>query len=371
MKRFFTSLVILTLAILTVSLTFNDEAVNPYNLKTGNPEIASINQLDFGPDGILFIGDSKNAAVYALDTEDSNIMAEGPEINIEGLDKKIAASLGTTVDNIEINDMAVNPNSKKVYFGVTTSSGNVALLRLNGEKFESVDLSDVKHSKMALENPVATDAKDRSDRPLRVWAISDLKFHDGKVLVSGLSNKEFGSTFRSIPFPFNDKQDHSTLEIYHAAHGQYETEAPIKAFDVITMEGQDYLMASYTCTPLVLFPLNELKDGKHNKGRTVAELGSGNSPLDMISIKKDGEQYFLMSNTNRPVMRIKYDDIASFEQSLTTPVEEFAKTEGVNYINVPMVHILQLDNYDDNQVVYVQRTADGDLILRTRPSKWI
>ena len=73
------------------------------------------------------------------------------------------------------------------------------------------------------------------------------------------------------------------------------------------------LMASYTCTPLVLFPLNELKAGVHAKGRTVAELGAGNSPLDMISYEKEGKKYFLMSNSNRPVMRIKYDEIDTAE----------------------------------------------------------
>ena len=186
-----------------------------------------------------------------------------------------------------------------------------------------------------------------------------------------MSNKEFRSTFRSIPFPFADKQDYASLEIYHAAHGQYETFAPIKTFDVINLDNEDYIMASYTCTPLVLFPLDELKNGKHTKGRTVAELGSGNSPLDMVSFKKDGKPYFLMSNTNRSVMRIDYDVIANFKESLTEPVEEFAKATGVNYVSLPMVNILQLDNLDSGNVVYVQRTSDGDMVLRSRTTKWM
>lgn len=338
---------------------------------TGNPEIASIDQMSFGPEGILFLGDSKSASVYALDTKDvqSNSSVEG--IRIEGFDKKIAASLGTTIDNIKVKEMVVNPISKNIYFAVHIADGTPILLKLKGEGFENVPLKDVSYSKIGLIDPIAADAKDKRERPLRTWAISDLKFHDGKVLVSGLSNKEFGSTFRSIPFPFTDAQDYASLEIWHAAHGEYETHAPIKTFDVIQLDKVDYLMASYTCTPLVLFPMDALKDGKHTKGRTVAELGAGNSPLDMISYEKEGSTYFLMSNSNRPVMRIKYDDIANFKETMTEPVPVFAETEGIPYDNLPFPYVLQMDNLDAATVVYLQRTSDGDLILRTRSTEWM
>jgi hypothetical protein len=43
--------------------------------------------------------------------------------------------------------------------------------------------------------------KTNAERPLRVSSVTDLAYADGKVYVSGLSNQEFSSTFRSIPFP--------------------------------------------------------------------------------------------------------------------------------------------------------------------------
>ena len=373
MKKILPAFALCALVLLTLSATVH---VTPKSdltegFLTGNPDIAAINQMSFGPEGILFLGDSKNAAVYALNTKDVTPSTEVAEINIGEFDKKIASSLGTTQDNIKISDMAVNPISKNVYFAVHVADGTPVLLKLKGEAFENVNLKDISYSKIALADPVASDAKDHRERPLRTWAISDLKFHKGKVLVSGLSNKEFGSTFRSIPFPFKDAQDFASLEIWHAAHGAYETQSPIKTFDVITLDQVDYLMASYTCTPLVLFPLEELKDGKHTKGRTVAELGAGNSPLDMISYEKEGSTYFLMSNSNRPVMRIKYDDIANFKDSLTEPVPVFAETEGVPYDNLPFPYVLQMDNLDATHVVYLQRQADGDLVLRVRPTEWM
>ncbi|WP_339704664.1 hypothetical protein [uncultured Kriegella sp.] len=371
MKKILLGFAIVIGGFITIAATKNmDKDVDlTEGFSFGNPEIASINQLNFGPQGILFVGDSKKATIYALNTNDTHVKDKAAEVNIGEVDAKIAAALGTTIEKVKITDMAVNPISKVVYFGVQTEAGTPVLLKLIGENFESVPLQEISYSQIELTDPVAEDAKDHRERPLRVWAISDLKYHDGQVLVSGLSNKEFGSTFRSIPFPFNDAQDYASLEIYHAAHGKYETQSPIKTFDVVQLDGETYLMASYTCTPLVLFPMKELKNGVHSKGRTVAELGSGNSPLDMVSFEKEGKQYFVMSNTNRPIMRIDYADLAASKESLTEPIKEFAVSAGVDYVSLPMVNVLQMDNLDANSIVYMQRTADGELVLRSRTTK--
>ena len=371
MKKLIIATLLCGVVLLTVAAISVTESTLKANFTVGDTHITSINSLSFGPEGILFIGDSKNAMIYALDTKDVQNNEKAAEINIAAFDTKIAAALGTTAENVLITDMAVNPLSKVVYLSVHVTDGTPVLLKLNGENLENVSLKNVSHSKIALADPIAVDAQDRRGRSQRMWAIADMKYHKGTVMVTGLSNKEFSSTFRSIPFPFTNKQDHSTLEIWHAAHGRFETYAPIKAFDIINIDAKDYLMASYTCTPLVLFPLDDLKGGKHLKGRTVAELGSGNSPLDMISIEKDGKPYFLMSNSNRGVMRFDYDVIAGFKESLTTTVEEFAKAEGVAYVTLPFVNVLQLADLDADNVVLLRRTSDGDLVLSNRTKKWM
>ena len=224
-----------------------------YGFEKGSPEIKSISSLAFGPDGILFIGDSKSASVFAVNTNDAKRAAKGKAVEIKNIDQKIAAALGTDVKNVTITDMAVNPASKKVYVAVQNSDGTPVLLRLEGDKIEPVSLKNVDFSGVTLNNAPADDAKDQRGRPLRVSAISDLGYADGKVMVSGLSNKEFSSAFTSIPFPFTDKQDLATLEIYHASHGRYETAAPVKTFTTAEINGKKYLVASYTCTPWFYF----------------------------------------------------------------------------------------------------------------------
>lgn len=340
------------------------------NFILGKADVKSMNAIAFGPEGILFIGDSESASIFAIDTKDDT-KAEKDEITLTKVDEKIAVLLGTTPSEVMIQDMAVNPISKKVYFAVHTSNATPILLRLEDGKFEHVKLKSVKYSKAAINKPVASDAKDKRGRALRKWAISDLNYFNNKVLVSGLSNQEFGSTFRSIDFPFGNEQLQASLEVYHAAHGKYETHAPIKAFTVGEVSGKKHLIASYTCTPLVLFMMDKLKAGEHVKGRTIAELGNWNTPLDMIVMEKKGEKYLLMANSARALMKISFKDIANFKAGLTTRVEERSGTAGVDFIALPFVNVLQLDDLNGERFLMLQRKADGNLDLVTQSNRWL
>ena len=359
-------------AAFTILVAANRSTRNPYGLKRGTPAVQSINALAFGPDGILFIGDSKSATVFAIDTKDKTVVEKSAAVEIKTVDQKIAAVLGTDAKNIRIQDIAVNPLSKKIYCAVQTADGTPVLLTLEANKISAVSLRDILYSNISIANVPGADAKDRGGRPLREQVISDLSYADGSVMLSGISNQEFGSTFRKIAFPFNDKQEQASLEIYHAAHGRYETNAPIRTFTTAELNGKKYLVASYTCTPLVLFPLDELKPGTHVKGRTVGEFGAGNSPIDMVTLKKDGNSYLFMANSNRPVVRVNYKKIESFEGSLTEPIKESYHSGGVDFVTLPTVNVLQMDKLDDSQVIVLQRKANGDLDLWTASGdRWI
>ena len=40
------------------------------SMKQGNPQLKSAGPLGFGPEGILFVGDTQGSAVFAIDTAD-------------------------------------------------------------------------------------------------------------------------------------------------------------------------------------------------------------------------------------------------------------------------------------------------------------
>ena len=157
MKKPVYFILMLAIAFAAISAGLNtnsNEADLTANFTSGNPAIESINALSFGPEGILFIGDSKKATIYALDTQDKAKKEKGSDIRIEGFDEKVAAALGTTVDNIKITDMAVNPVSKMAYFSISTMDGTPVLLRLNGENLENVPLKEVNYSEIKINDPI-------------------------------------------------------------------------------------------------------------------------------------------------------------------------------------------------------------------------
>lgn len=358
---------LLLLLFLTISIGWSSSLTEDFVV--GDPDLKSMHALSFGPESILFIGDSEAAQLVAIDLSHQQ-KATNEKLRIANIESELSELLGTTSDQFQIIDLAVDPANENIYIAVNHSSGQSLLFLVNNNKLEPVSIDNIGHSKMALKNAVAEDATDRRGRSLRKWAISDLRYADGKVMVSGLSNAEFASTFRAISFPFNENEMASSLEIYHAAHGKYETNAPIKTFIPMTINGQQQVLASYTCTPLVVFPMDEMKDGAHAKGRTVAELGNWNTPLDLIEMEKEGKRYILLANTNRALMKIKVEDIENFGDSLTEKVTERAGTSGIDFINLPFVNVQQLDKLNEETFVMIQRGPDGVLSLKTDSVRW-
>src|SRR6476660_1809205 len=91
-------------------------------LTPGRADLKSAGALTFGPDGVLFVGDSNGGAVVALDTADRTPV-HSAAINVDGIDQKIAALVGITPDQIMVNDVAVNPISKNVYVSASRGRG--------------------------------------------------------------------------------------------------------------------------------------------------------------------------------------------------------------------------------------------------------
>ena len=285
------------------------------DLKAGKADLRSAGPLAFGPEGVLFIGDSAGAAIFAVDTGDRKSSAGG-SVEIKGINEKVAALLGTAPDQIEIRDVAVNPISHNVYLSVSRGRGPDAaavILKADGSgKLSEVSLANVKHASVRLPDAPSADAKDPRGNSKRVETITDLAFVDGKVIVAGLSNEEFSSSLRSIPYPFRDADKGAGIEIFHGAHGRFETNAPVRTFVPYNVGGTPHILAAYTCTPLVTIPVSELKAGNKVKGKTIAELGNRNRPLDMIVYQKDGKDFILMANSSRGVMKLPAAKLDSY-----------------------------------------------------------
>jgi hypothetical protein len=330
----------------------------------GKVELQSAGPLAFSSEGILFVGDPQAAAIFAVETGDAKGDPNKVEINIDNIDAKVAAALGTTPDDVKINDVAVNPASGAAYLSVARGpEGQPVILKVDGQgNLSEFALDDVSFDRTELPNAVEDRVIQgrRGPQNSRLESITDLLYLEGKLYVAGLSNEEFASNLRSIPFPFEGANDGASIEIFHGNHGQYETRSPVRTFTAVDINDTPHLLAAYTCTPLVKIPVGMLNPGEKVRGITVAELGNRNRPLDMIVYSKDGEDFVLMANDARGVMKIPMAGVVQAD-GITEPVEGKA---GAEYETLELEGVVQLDrlNYE-NALLLVQ--SDDGLSLKT------
>src|SRR5262245_1190311 len=326
-------------------------------MQTGKVDLKSAGALAMGPDGIVFVGDTLGAKIVALDVEDRTPSKAAANLEIKGINEKIAAMLGTTADQILIQDVVVNPVSKNVYIAVSRGRGADAvpfIVRAEASgKLSEVSLANIKNQAVSLSDSPSADRQ-------RMEAITQLKYVDGKVMVAGLSNEERSSSLRASPMPFQSADKGAGIEIWHGSHGRFETNAPVRTFVPYEINGEKAILAAYTCTPLVRIPVSDLKAGNKVKGTTIAELGAGNKPLDMIVYEKGGKHYILMANSSRGVMKLSGDHLEGYQ-----PITKQTEVAGVPYETLTdLKGVQQLDKYDAARAVVLAGDA-GSLDLRT------
>jgi hypothetical protein len=359
--------------------------MSEYGLRPGSAEIQSAGPITFGPAGILFLADNASARVLAVDVADPGPASAAEPFDLADVDARIGSYLGCEADDVDIRDMAVHPVSRNVYLSVQRGrgeGGQAVLVRIDvpDGTVTDVPLGQVPVAEAMIGDAPAED-DERQDvtlgqgeevtfsgrtirilrRPIRTSTITDMVYvggDTGTLLVAGLSNEEFSSRLRQIPFPFGAGVTGSSLEIFHVSHGKWETAAPIRTF--VAFDGGASILASYTCTPVVHFSLADLVPGAKVVGRTVAELGAMNQPLDIVSFTEDGEQYLLVSNTSHGLIKIAGRDIAG-QEPLTTPKEPV----GVPRETKDLQGISRLANLNGGYVLALQADEDGRHHLRS------
>jgi hypothetical protein len=360
MPRFATSILLITLALyLAAGSGFAADKTAGLD-KTGKPDLKSAGQLAFGPEGVLFVGDSQGAAIFAIGVGPASGGKSGGEFKVEGVDAKLAALLGTTAGDILINDMAVQPGSSTVFLSAARGRGPdaepvIATVNSTG-KVALLPLDNVAYGKVSLTNVPGLEDKDARGNSRRQEAITDLHYVDGKVFIAGLSNEDFTSRMRAISFPFAEADKGADIGIYHGAHGRFETQSPVRTFTPFNIGGEPHILAAYTCTPLVSVPVSQLKAGAKVEGKTVAELGNMNRPLDIISYQKEGKTFLLLANSARGVMKINPETIAQ-QEAIKDPVRGGGRA-GLPYDTLgELKGVEHLDKLGDSHALLLVRTG--------------
>jgi hypothetical protein len=348
----------------------------------GANALQSAGILAFGPGNVLFVGDTKGAAVHAFtlratDLTSQNVAMgnahnfEGRDL-ISGLDRKLAALLGTTPDQIVINDMVVHQPEKQIFLSVERGRGPSAtpvIVKVNNGQLEILNLDGLSHSKIGIANEPDKQTLEFGQRE-RSLAITDIKYYNSEIFVTGVSNEEFASTLRRIHYPFDGHVSISTIEIWHSVHGEFETRAPIIRQLIHEVNGEPYLFAVYACTPLVRIPLAALKDGAHVRGDTIGELGYGSTPIDMLTYTdpSDRKDYLLVTNNMRGATRVAISDLDGATPMPVNVPNNFGPA-GITQYSMPVTGAQHLALLDPQWAVEIRRyPADANrLDLHTLP----
>lgn len=334
-------------------------------------DVTSISRIAFGPNNVLMVADWKSGKIHALALGPAE-KAPAKPLNLTSFSKDLDKVFGT--HEVAVEDVKVRPGTSEVYVAVSTGSTQapgIAVVDAAGVT-KRLDLKAAHATSVAIKDAPDADFKFWGQLPERSFTVTDMKWHDGKLYASGLSNQSFASTLRVIDYPFTGKQSVTSIEMYHTSHNQNETRAPIRTMTFVSLDGKDTLLAAYLCTPLVTVPVSELKDGAHVTGKTIAELGYGNTPVDLLAFEaKDDagklQQYVLLTNVNRNAETIPLASIvaANTKPGLSKPVS-WSKTEGVDVIDSPISDSLRIDSLDDQFFVTMRRNMkSGELQLVT------
>jgi hypothetical protein len=337
-------------------------------------DIRSISRLAAGPGNVLFVADWKTARVHAITLQDAAQKPPGTAFNILDLEPLLSKQVGGA--RITVEDMVVRPGTAEVYVALSYGAARMPALIVvtSDQKARRIDLKSATSTSIELRDAPATDYEFWREMPERSFTVTDMKWHDGELFIAGLSNQEFASTLRRVKYPFDSQQSITSVEIYHTGHNLIETRAPIRAMSFASWGGKPYLVAAYTCTPLVTIPLDDLKDGAHIRGKTIAEFGYGNTPADMISYTRTErgktEDFLMLLNFERgaSVIPVSHVEAASAGPGFNKMVP-FGQVTGVDATAAPLAGALRLDNLDEKSFIVVRRRLEMDALQLVTVSK--
>jgi len=330
-------------------------------------DVKSIARLAAGPENVLFVADWKRARVHAIALPGAAQKPAGTAFNILDLDGVLSKQVGGA--KVTIEDMVVRPGTAEVYIAVSYGAAKTpALIMVTSDhKARRVNLNAANSTSISLRDAPTSNYKFWRETPERSFTVTDMKWRDGELFIAGLSNQDFASTLRRIKYPFDSQQSVMSVEIYHTGHNLIETRAPIRAMSFATLGNKAHLVAAYTCTPIVIIPLDELKDGAHIRGKTIAELGYGNTPADLIAYTKTDqgktEDFLMLVNFERgsSIIPVSELEAASARPGIETVVP-FGHIVGLDVMPAPLVGTMRLDNLDEKSFIVVRRWLEKDAL---------
>jgi hypothetical protein len=336
-------------------------------------KLLSISAMVLAPDGRLIVADWRAGELHSLALPTMAAASE-QAFNVSDLSDRLAAAYRLPGGMVRVTAAAFHSVGQTAILALamgrrTDAPVGLALLNARGE-VQRLDAQALVRASTPLQ-AAPPEARLWGNRPARSLLVTDIKIFGNELLVAGLGNGGFNSTLRRVPYPFDGTARVAAIEMYHAVHNQIETRAPVRAFSVIDVEGTPTLLAAYTCTPLVTVPMADLTEGARVRGKTIAELGFGNTPLDVVPFAIDyrgrRSEWVLVANSAKAADLIALPDIVAAAKGpgLSKPVQApFDALAGVRSIALPMANVQKVMEQSPQFLVALRRgVEDGQLQL--------
>jgi hypothetical protein len=257
----------------------------------GDPELASLDRIAFGPGGVILLGDGAKDRIVAVETGDTGTGEDLTFNRVDNLTTRIASAIGTEVAPIEIQvrDIAVNPLTKRMYIAAwrsTDISPHLLWLDANGAAHE-VDMSQVVYASVSY-SPIQTPGS----------TVTDIAWLDGLVVASVMKQAAVASHVVMIETPFEHGAPSAFMKprIYHRSASSWMTDIAIDRLFVFPGNfNQQWMGLSFAGTPVSKYQVSELLGGPvQQTGRTQFDFGLGRSIRDFVYYD-DGKDEWLLA----------------------------------------------------------------------------
>ncbi|MEL6183563.1 MAG: hypothetical protein AAFU79_02995 [Myxococcota bacterium] len=285
----------------------------PAHPAAGPGPVQSVDVLEWGEGYTLFIGDNRSMSIHAVDLERPS--SSGPDLAFNVLDLEAAVERTSGIDRFDVLDLSVHPVSGEAVLAVELlpkREPRLLLITAGGE-IDAIDPNELEVETLPLTEPPPERLTFLDGTRAQALTVTDIEYFRGELLISGLSHGKFSSVVRRTRYPFEAAPILAHVSMFHTVHNQVETRSPIISLEVELLSGTPYVIAVYMCTPLVVAPLAAFADGARVEGKTIAELGWGNTPIDFlgmdIGVPWMNGRFFVLTSQQRSALLVGLDDI--------------------------------------------------------------
>lgn len=284
--------------------------------QTGQPFGAVvINDMTLASDGqnvTLLAAVNATGKVFAIDIGDNNPAdaAANTITTLSNFKQQIATIIGTTVGNVTINNMEVNPISKALYVLATSSNVGRIFKVTGGNTVTQVSLASVNYCSITYNTNFNT--------------LQDITYGDNNLYLTMGANFSLDGELVTVPAPFvhnTSGVSRSTTHFKTNWGGAYYTDAPLEKLTYGVVDGVKRLMGVTLCAPGFSIKTSDVAGTGLLQVKEWYNL-NGMAPIKVSSFTQAGTTYLLDLHTLGKIVRVgeKYLDESQTAVNATAPM---------------------------------------------------